>query len=47
MEKAAAQTLLESLLNRKLRVHTTDERMFWGEFKCTDPVRGPLSPPRT
>ncbi|CAN8101103.1 unnamed protein product [Discula destructiva] len=39
MERAAAQTFLESLLNRQLRVHTTDERMFWGEFKCTDPDR--------
>lgn len=37
-DKAEAQTFLESLLNRKLRVHTTDERMFWGDFKCTDPV---------
>lgn len=38
MEKAQAQSFLESLLNKKLRVHTTDERMFWGDFKCTDPV---------
>lgn len=46
MDKAQAQTFLESLLNRKLRVHTTDERMFWGDFKCTDPVcHPPLQPP--
>lgn len=44
MDKAAAQTFLQGLLNRKLRVHTTDERMFWGEFKCTDPV-SPRSAP--
>lgn len=36
--KEAAQTFLQSLLNKKLRIHTTDERMFWGDFKCTDPV---------
>ncbi|KAJ4397266.1 hypothetical protein N0V93_001490 [Gnomoniopsis smithogilvyi] len=39
MEKAQAQSFLESLLNKKLRIHTTDERMFWGDFKCTDPDR--------
>lgn len=38
MSKAEGQDFLESLLNRKLRIHTTDERMFWGDFKCTDPV---------
>lgn len=36
--KEAAQSFLQSLLNKKLRIHTTDERMFWGDFKCTDPV---------
>lgn len=39
MDKAEGQGFLESLLNRKLRIHTTDERMFWGDFKCTDPDR--------
>lgn len=38
MDKDEARGFLESLLNKKLRIHTTDERMFWGEFKCTDPV---------
>lgn len=38
LAKAEAQNFLASLLNKKLRVHTTDERMFWGDFKCTDPV---------
>lgn len=37
-DKEAAQSFLQSLLNKKLRIHTTDERMFWGDFKCTDPV---------
>jgi hypothetical protein len=31
-------TYLQSLLNRQLRVHTTDTRMFVGDFKCTDKV---------
>ncbi|KUI60492.1 N-alpha-acetyltransferase 38, NatC auxiliary subunit [Cytospora mali] len=39
MTKAEGQGFLESLLNNKLRIHTTDERMFWGDFKCTDPDR--------
>jgi N-alpha-acetyltransferase 38, NatC auxiliary subunit len=38
MDKDEARGFLNSLLNKKLRIHTTDERMFWGEFKCTDPV---------
>lgn len=43
MERDEARGFLESLLNKKLRIHTTDERMFWGEFKCTDPVSHALS----
>ncbi|KAL2287789.1 hypothetical protein FJTKL_04618 [Diaporthe vaccinii] len=39
MDKDEARGFLESLLNKKLRIHTIDERMFWGEFKCTDPDR--------
>ncbi|ESZ92465.1 hypothetical protein SBOR_7128 [Sclerotinia borealis F-4128] len=31
-----ARTYLHSLLNKILLVHTTDNRMFRGEFKCTD-----------
>ncbi|KAK4111887.1 hypothetical protein N656DRAFT_681529, partial [Canariomyces notabilis] len=27
---------LQSILNKNLRVTTTDTRMFWGTFKCTD-----------
>lgn len=41
-----ATTYLESLLNKNLRITTTDSRMFWGNFKCTDSVSPvpPLSP---
>ncbi|KAI0160634.1 hypothetical protein GGR57DRAFT_388956 [Xylariaceae sp. FL1272] len=38
-EKAEAEAYLKSLLNKNLRVHTTDGRMFLGAFKCTDPDR--------
>jgi len=37
-EKVAACGYLESLLNKNLRIYTTDGRMFRGDFKCTDPV---------
>lgn len=40
-EKAGAESLLKSLINKTLRIHTTDSRMFVGTFKCTDPVRPP------
>lgn len=33
-----SRAYLQSLLNKNLLVHTTDGRMFRGEFKCTDPV---------
>ncbi|KAI1251918.1 hypothetical protein MGN70_006489 [Eutypa lata] len=36
-EKAEAEAFLKSLVNRTLRIHTTDSRMFVGTFKCTDP----------
>ncbi|TPX15522.1 uncharacterized protein E0L32_004502 [Thyridium curvatum] len=36
--KAAACSFLESLINKNIRIHTTDTRMFRGEFKCTDPL---------
>ncbi|AEO66107.1 uncharacterized protein THITE_2113946 [Thermothielavioides terrestris NRRL 8126] len=35
-QKAEATAFLQSLLNKNLRVTTTDNRMFWGAFKCTD-----------
>ncbi|KAI5300689.1 hypothetical protein KEM56_002264 [Ascosphaera pollenicola] len=36
MDNERAVTYLDSLLGRTLRVHTSDTRMFVGEFKCTD-----------
>ncbi|KAB5578542.1 hypothetical protein GE09DRAFT_1052559 [Coniochaeta sp. 2T2.1] len=36
-DKEEAAEFLRSLLNKNLRVTTTDARMFWGQFKCTDP----------
>jgi hypothetical protein len=40
-QKQAAAEFLQSILNKNLRVTTTDTRMFWGTFKCTDSVRSP------
>jgi hypothetical protein len=37
-QKEEHLTFLRSLLNKNLRVTTTDGRMFWGTFKCTDAV---------
>ncbi|KAK4165745.1 hypothetical protein QBC43DRAFT_234389 [Cladorrhinum sp. PSN259] len=34
--KAEASDFLETLINKTLRVTTTDSRMFCGNFKCTD-----------
>ncbi|KAI1500246.1 hypothetical protein F5X99DRAFT_386921 [Biscogniauxia marginata] len=38
-EKTEAEFYLKSLLNRALRIYTTDSRMFIGTFKCTDTHR--------
>ena len=38
-----SRAYLQSLLNKNLLVHTTDGRMFRGEFKCTDPVGPSIS----
>ena len=38
MEQSAAIDYLRSLLNKKLHIHTSDSRMFVGDFKCTDNV---------
>ena len=38
----AAKSFLSSLLNKQLFIHTTDERIFVGDFKCTDNVMSPL-----
>lgn len=37
--KPEAESYLKSLLNKTLRITTTDTRMFLGEFKCTDSDR--------
>ncbi|KLU81317.1 hypothetical protein MAPG_00408 [Magnaporthiopsis poae ATCC 64411] len=37
MDEEESTAYLASLLNKNLRVTTTDTRMFWGQFKCTDP----------
>lgn len=37
--KAEAEAYLLSLINKTLRVYTSDARLFVGTFKCTDPVR--------
>ena len=36
-----ARDYLSSLLNKYLRVTSTDGRVFWGLFKCIDAVRLP------
>lgn len=40
-----ARAYLSSLLNKYLRVTATDGRVFWGQFKCIDPVRLPVPSP--
>ncbi|OTB04498.1 hypothetical protein M426DRAFT_320856 [Hypoxylon sp. CI-4A] len=35
-EKAESEAFLKSLINKNLRIYTTDGRMFIGNFKCTD-----------
>lgn len=42
-EKAEAETFLKSLLNKNLRIYTTDGRLFIGTFKCTDTVGSNLT----
>ncbi|KAI8954911.1 hypothetical protein F4801DRAFT_530433 [Xylaria longipes] len=37
--RAEAETYLKSLINKTLRIHATDGRMFIGAFKCTDTDR--------
>ena len=42
MDNTKATEYLQSLLNKKLCIYTNDSRMFYGEFKCTDNVSGPI-----
>ncbi|KAI1147106.1 LSM domain-containing protein [Nemania diffusa] len=37
--KSEAEAYLKSLINKTLRIHATDGRMFIGTFKCTDTDR--------
>ncbi|KAG5927916.1 hypothetical protein E4U42_001558 [Claviceps africana] len=37
MDKHKAKEYLSSLLNKNLRISTTDGRLFRGLFRCTDP----------
>ncbi|KAF7560907.1 hypothetical protein G7046_g3242 [Stylonectria norvegica] len=36
MDREEARDYIGGLLNKNLRVYTTDGRLFWGSFKCTD-----------
>lgn len=38
MDTEKAREYLSSILNKNLRVYTSDGRLFWGALKCTDPV---------
>lgn len=38
---AGASSFLTSLLNKNLRIYTTDTRIFVGQMKCTDKVHQP------
>ncbi|KAM5355491.1 hypothetical protein ACJ41O_002137 [Fusarium nematophilum] len=37
MDQGEAQEFLSGILNKNLRVYTSDGRLFWGALKCTDP----------
>ncbi|EXM11960.1 hypothetical protein FOIG_01416 [Fusarium odoratissimum NRRL 54006] len=37
MDTEKARECLSSILNKNLRVYTSDGRLFWGALKCTDP----------
>lgn len=43
MERDEAREYLESLVDKVLRVHTSDSRVFVGLFKCTDNVGKPAT----
>ena len=38
MDNAQAIDYIGSFLGKRLRIHTSDTRMFIGDFKCTDNV---------
>ncbi|KAH6900247.1 hypothetical protein B0T10DRAFT_600545 [Thelonectria olida] len=37
MDPDEARKYLAGILNKNLRIHTSDGRLFWGALKCTDP----------
>ncbi|KAJ4271548.1 hypothetical protein NW762_000252 [Fusarium torreyae] len=37
MDTEKAREYLASILNKNIRVYTSDGRLFWGALKCTDP----------
>jgi hypothetical protein len=39
MDPEEAKAYLTYLINKNLRITSTDQRIFYGQFKCTDPVR--------
>ncbi|PTD11831.1 hypothetical protein HYE67_008861 [Fusarium culmorum] len=39
MNPDSARQYLATILNKNLRVYTSDGRLFWGSLKCTDPDR--------
>jgi small nuclear ribonucleoprotein (snRNP)-like protein len=39
MNPDSAREYLATILNKNLRVYTSDGRLFWGTLKCTDPDR--------
>lgn len=39
MNQEEAREYLSQILNKNLRVYTSDGRLFWGALKCTDAVR--------
>ncbi|KAF4339091.1 LSM domain protein [Fusarium beomiforme] len=36
MDAETARNYLTGILNKNLRVYTSDDRLFWGSLKCTD-----------
>jgi small nuclear ribonucleoprotein (snRNP)-like protein len=43
MDNAQASFWLSQFIGKNLRIHTSDNRVFGGQMKCTDKVSGILS----
>jgi small nuclear ribonucleoprotein (snRNP)-like protein len=39
MDNTEASVYLSQFIGKNLRIHTTDDRVFGGQMKCTDKVR--------